>query len=74
MTPEQKAVLGHVVIDAAAWDAHQRAHFIAKHGQEEGTKIADANLAAKVARWKPEYDREKLKPNYETRAQREAKR
>lgn len=31
----------------------------------------EAALAAKVARWKPEYEAEKAKPDYKTRAQRE---
>ena len=74
MTLEEKNVLSYIVLNADEWDAHQRAHFIAKYGQKIGTEIADRNLSAKVARWKPEYEREKVKPNYEARAQREATR
>lgn len=71
MTDDDEKVLNHVVPDGKAWDAHQRAHNIAKHGLEEGTRIADANLAAKVKRWKPSYETESAKPGYKTRAVRD---
>lgn len=63
MTPDQRAVLAHVVIDPDAWYAHAVAHF--------GQEIADRHLAAKVARWQPSYDAEVVKPGYRTRAVRE---
>lgn len=74
MTPIDRAVLEHEILDAEAWDAHQRAHFIAKHGQEEGTRIADANLAAKVKRIeeKTDYLRVKDAPGYKNRRTRQA--
>lgn len=74
MTPEEKETLEHEVLDAEVWDVHQRAHFIAKHGIEEGTKIADANLAAKVKRIleKTDYLLVKNSPDYKNRATRDA--
>ncbi len=71
MTKDQKDVLADVVVDPDAWDAHQRAHFIAKYGAEKGTAIADANLEAKVARWKPQFEQRKGRQDYKTRAQRD---
>ena len=74
MTPEQKHTLEHDVHDADAWDAHQRAHFIAKHGEKEGTRIANANLLAKVKRIeeKTDYLRVKDSPGYKNRVVRQA--
>lgn len=74
MTDDDEKVLNHVTPSGRDWDAHQRAHFIAKHGLEEGTRIADANLAAKVKRWKPVFEAEKaaLGVAYKTRAERDA--
>jgi hypothetical protein len=75
MTPRQKHTIEHDVIDGDAWDAHQRAHFIAKHGEKEGTRIADENLAAKCKRIeeKTDYMRSKDAPGYENRKARQAK-
>jgi hypothetical protein len=74
MTQDQKDVLAHVVIDADAWDAHQRAHFIQKHGEKEGTRIANANLLAKVKRIREKTDflRVKDAPEYKNRIARDA--
>ena len=72
MKQDQKDVLADVVVDPDAWDAHQRAHFINKYGVEKGTAIADANLEAKVARWKPQFEQRKGRQDYKMRAQRDA--
>lgn len=64
MTNEEKAVLAHAVIDPEAWYAHAVASF--------GEEVAKRHLAAKVARWKPEYEAESVKPGYKTRAERES--
>ena len=65
MTPRQRAILEHVVEDADKWYAHAVEHF--------GQQLADEFLVAKCRRWETEYERERVKPDYETRAQREAK-
>ena len=64
MTPRQRAILAHVVMDADAWYAHAVEHF--------GQRLADDFLRQKCARWEPEYDRESKRPNYRNRVQREA--
>ena len=65
MTPRQRAILEHVVLDADAWYAHALETF--------GKQLADEFLVQKCKRWEPEYQIERVKVNYETRAQREAK-
>lgn len=71
MKPEEREVLADVVENPDAWDAHQRAHFIAKYGQAVGTQIADKNLREKVARHKPAFEQRKQRGNYRNRTQRE---
>ena len=64
MTPEQRTVLAHVVVDPDAWYSHAISHF----GQEK----ADEFLAAKVRRYQSECEVAMAKPDYKTRAEREA--
>ena len=63
LTARETAVLAHVVVDPVAWFAHCAAH--AKTDTE-------TSLAAKVARWAPEYDAQKDVSGYKTRAVRQA--
>lgn len=63
MTPEQRAVLAHVVVDPDAWYAHAVSFF--------GQALADKHLAAKVARWTPDYEAAQAKGGYQTRATRD---
>lgn len=63
MTAEQRAVLAHVVVDPDAWYAHAVSHF--------GAEIAAQHLAAKVARWMPDYEPKASAVDYKTRAERE---
>lgn len=109
MTPEQRLVLAHVVVDPDAWEKHVRVYAVKAWNQdvdqlsrareklaaEDNTdsmaKKLDGILAKqkeltdkgpepyfekflteKVARWKPEYDREVVKPGYKNRAIRQA--
>lgn len=62
MTPEQRAVLEHVVLDADGWYAH----VITTFGEERAAQM----LAAKLARWSADYARESAKPDYTKRADR----
>lgn len=66
MTPEQKAVLAHVVTDPDAWYSHAVSAL--------GEKRAFAALAEKVARWTADYEaaRRDLGDAYKTRAERDA--
>jgi len=61
---EDKAVLAHVVVDPDAWLAHA----VEARGEEQAVK----DLAAKVARWKPEYEKAKERFDYKTRVERDA--
>lgn len=63
MTDNERAVLAHVVEDPDAWYAQAAAHF----GEEKAKQF----LAQKVARWAPEYVRERAKLGYKNRVQRE---
>jgi len=64
MTPRQRSVLAHMVVDPDAWYAHAVNEF----GQQQ----ADEFLRQKVARWEPDFDRESKRQAYKTRAEREA--
>ena len=66
MTANQRAVMAHVVIDPDAWLAHAVATF--------GENVAARHLAAKVARWQPDYDAAVARDGeaYQTRSEREA--
>lgn len=64
MTPVDKQVLHHVVMDADAWYDHAIKTF--------GETRANAMLAAKVERHYQDYVRESAKPDYKTRAERDA--
>lgn len=64
MTPEQRSVLAHVVVDPEAWHAHAVATF--------GAERAAEMLAAKAARWRPEYEAARGAPGYKPRAARDA--
>lgn len=64
MTQSDKDVLAYIVIDPDEWYSHA----IETFGQQK----ADAMLAAKVERWWDEWKIESSKPDYLTRAQREA--
>lgn len=61
MTPEQRAVLAHVVVDPDVWWANAQAALSSR---------AQAALIAKVARWQASYDAVKDHPNYRDRATR----
>ncbi len=63
LTTEQRAILAHTVVDPDAWMAHAVETFGAD---------ATTMLENKVARIKPEYEAEKAKPAYKTRAERDA--
>lgn len=63
MDIEQRAVLAHIVIDPDSWYSHAITTF--------GQLKANEFLAAKIARWKPDYDAAVAAGNYQTRAQRE---
>lgn len=58
---EDKAILAHVVIDPDAWVVHALA------------TVGKWAVTAKIKRWEPEYlkEKERLKENYKTRAERE---
>lgn len=62
MTPEQREVLAHVVVDPEAWEAHCM--------ETLGDACQDA-LRKKVARWQSDYEAAKSDPDYQTRAERE---
>ena len=64
LTEHQRAVLAHVVVSPEAWLAHVEAQF--------GVDQARAMLEAKVARWSDDFAAESAKPDYKTRAQRDA--
>lgn len=64
MTQDELDCLAYVVIDPESWYDHA----IKTFGQQK----AEAMLAAKVQRWWNEWKIESSKPNYLTRAQREA--
>lgn len=64
MSPLDKQVLSHVVVDADVWYSHALKTF--------GEATANAMLAAKVERWYQDYVRESAKPDYKTRSEREA--
>ena len=63
LTHNERCVLSHVVVDPDEWWEHAT----------NWSKIdEEAALAAKVARWKPDYDGECHQPDYKTRAVKEA--
>lgn len=64
MTPVDKQVLQHVVMDADAWYDHVLRTF--------GETRANAMLAAKVERHYQDYVRESARLGYRNRAEREA--
>ena len=64
LTQEERDILAHVVVDPDAWVAHA----VSVRGEEQAVK----DLAAKVARWKPEYEKAKESIDYKTRAERDA--
>jgi hypothetical protein len=63
MTNEQREVLAHVVLDPEAWEAHAIETF--------GAERAAEMLAAKVARWRGNYEAAKVVANYKPRRKRE---
>lgn len=64
LTPEQRVVLAHVVVNPDAWQTHN----------EATVGDAEKRLVAKFDKWKPIYDAEKarLGSAYKNRAQRDA--
>ena len=63
LTHNERCVLSHVVVDPDEWWEHAT----------NWSKIdEEAALAAKVARWKPDYDGECHQPDYKTRAVKQA--
>lgn len=64
LTAEEHAVLAHIVVDPLAWWANANAVTSLDH---------EAALAAKVARWKSDYEvaLAQLGADYKTRAQQE---
>ena len=64
MDAQQREVLAHVVVDPDGWYDH----VVATFGEEEAAKM----LATKVARWQSAYNTDKAKPDYKTRADKEA--
>tara|TARA_R110002050_G_scaffold82001_1_gene175590 strand:+ start:1487 stop:1858 length:372 start_codon:yes stop_codon:yes gene_type:complete len=63
LTQEQKDVLNHIVEDAQVWADHAENKFNAEE--------AKAAMLAKVAKYKPAYEKELAKGNYLNRKQRE---
>jgi hypothetical protein len=63
MTPEQKAVLAHTLIDPDAWLANAVSSF--------GAERAEILLVEKVATWQTSYDSASVLPGYKTRAERD---
>lgn len=64
LSSSQRIVLAHVVEDPDAWYDNAVEVF--------GQQVADKHLETKVARHKPSYEREKVKPGYKPRAVRQA--
>lgn len=64
LTPLQRAVLAHVVVDPDKWLEHAVEHF--------GVEGAQAFLEAKVARWQSEYESAVKDTAYLTRAEKDA--
>ena len=63
LTHNERCVLSHAVVDPDEWWEHAT----------NWPKIdEEAALAAKVARWKPDYDGECHQPDYKTRAVKQA--
>jgi len=62
LSNEDRAVIGHVVVDPEAWVAH-------------ALTIPNGELAvwAKVLKYRPDYLAKKDLPDYKTRAERETK-
>lgn len=71
MTNDERAILSHVVVDPDAWWAHAQVWATAKYGKELGAATARLALTNKVAKWRPDAERDRMKPNYKTRAERE---
>lgn len=63
MTPEQRKVLAHIVVDPDAWMAEAEA----AHGLERAAEF----LKQKVARWQPFYEEAVAKGSYRNRADRD---
>lgn len=60
LTPAEKAVLAHAVVDPDTWVANT----VSMLGEEA--------VRAKIERWRPYYEVDKDKPNYKNRAVRNA--
>jgi len=60
LTEDERTILAHVVVDPDGWWAHASSR-----------PNAEENLAAKVARWRSEYNTALLAGNYLTREQRD---
>ena len=69
LTDRESAVLAHVVIDPIAWWEH-----VCSCDGSNGLRAIDgeAALAAKVARWGPQYDEAVAESDYKTRGERES--
>ena len=63
---DDRVILAHVVVDPDAWYEHAVRQF--------GEEVADKHLAAKIARWKGDYEAAVARVGYKTRAEREAAR
>ena len=63
LTEEQLNILNHVVVDGQVWADHAEKKFNAEK--------AKAAMLAKVAKYKPAYEKELAKGNYLNRKQRE---
>ena len=63
MTNDEKKILAHIVVDPDAWYNHAVSWF--------GQELADQHLAVKVAKYKDQYDGEKVKPGYKNRLERD---
>ena len=64
MTPRQRSILAHIVVDPDQWYQHAIDEF--------GRQLADEYLRQKIARWEPDFDRESRRVDYKDRAEREA--
>lgn len=64
LTQDQIDVLAHMVIDPAQWYADAISNL--------GPENAAVALQQKIDRWRPEYEAQKVSPEYKNRAERDA--